>query len=127
MDGTGDPASCHLPGAKWSQGWGDLRTPPALPPDPSHPYSPGAPCPLGCGRSVKGGRSHALPSPRAFPSRDQEVRWSPAPHQVPGAGPLTSRHAGAQHGGAGPGRCASDASGRRALMSPRARLRAERA
>lgn len=42
----------------------------------------------------------------------------PAPPPPPARGLLTSRHAGAHHGAAGPGRCALSASGRRAIMSP---------
>lgn len=74
----------------------------------------------------KGGSS-PLPPPRFFGAA--EGTCARPRRGAPGArspsltvrGPLTSRHAGAHHGAAGPGRCALGAPGRRALMSPRAR------
>lgn len=128
----------HATGGVWLLGWkrprfgppawvwfpaglGMLRPPPALSLR-CHPHplsSRGHRVPwgsVGAGRGAPGrGRPGGPPTPPgssgAAPGSD--------PH--PAGGPLTSRHAGAHHGAAGPGRCASGASGRRALMSPRAR------
>lgn len=76
----------------------------------------------------------ASPHPRQLPSflgaAAGDMHASSArglrPRPLPARSPLTSRHAGAHHGAAGPGRCALGASGRRALMSPRPRTHARR-
>lgn len=98
------------------------------------PYPPGALSPRGTvspgarrgwgGVRLGPGRAGRSPTPLVSLERSRRRArvlgagtWAPAPHLA--RGPLTSRHAGAHHWAAGPGRCASGASGRRALMSPR--------
>ena len=127
------PCFCRLVGCGSKRGWGcgDLPTLPLRAAPPSRPVPLGAPCPLGLGgggvRPAGKGGSPPRPPPRFFGAA--EGTCARPRRGAPGArspslmvrGPLTSRHAGAHHGAAGPGRCALGAPGRRALMSPRAR------
>lgn len=127
-------ATCRV----WFHEGGDAVTSPHSPLcRPLHPAN--APCPPRgtVSRGARRGWGAAAPGRAGLPhpgsserlsGRVRVLRGDPGrgPPSSPARGLLTSRHAGAHRGAAGPQRCASGASGSRALMSPRAWARARR-
>jgi hypothetical protein len=109
-----DLASCHLPGAEWGVGCGDLRPLCAL-------LAP-LPSSVPVGRTVSSGARliHEGRTPTLASLSGALVPPPPPPASrcVPGRPVLTSRHTGSHHGAAGLGHCAWGAVGGRALMSP---------